>query len=278
MHRVITRLAIAGVCAPLLGAVALVGAVTPAAAAAEPTPCGDVEVLAHRGTHNDTVDENTIAAFDATARGGWSVETDVRPDAQGQLWVFHDADPFRATGTSGTFSQMTSAEVGALRYRQSGSPVVSFSALLTWMAEHPEVRTYIEPKQKLLARPGRPTLNVPRQILRRVTNRGFTQRTWITRFREALPADPGIGLDSKPRNVAPDPATLAGDGYDVVTLWPAAMNAENVAAYHAVGIAVHASESVKRWFWRRSIRAGADGIVTDAPGAVLRDCQATFGG
>ncbi len=246
-------------------------------AAADATSCAGLEVLAHRGVHTEDIDENSLAGFDATASGGWSVETDIRADAEGRLWVFHDRDPSRATGTTGLLDEMTSAEVGALRYTQAGSEVVAFGELLDWMVDHPGVPTYIEPKVKLATRPGGASYNVPRRIVRRLSDLALTDRSWITSFRQALPAAPGVGLVSKPHSAPPEPQQLADSGFDTVTLRPVDMTSANVEAYHQVGIDVQADKSDSPTIWRRAVRAGADAVLTDEPGAVRPDCQATFG-
>ncbi len=46
------------------------------------------------------------------------------------------------------------------------------------------------------------------------------------------------------------------------------MTPGNVAAYHRLGIAVHADESDKHWVWRRAVAAGADAVLTDVPADV----------
>ncbi len=275
MKMFVVRLATTCLLAPLVVLVALAGA---GPAAAEATSCDQLEVLAHRGVHTDDVDENSLAGFDATASGGWSVETDIRADAEGRLWVFHDRDPSRATGTSGLLDEMSSAQVGELRYTRAGTAVVPFNALLDWMVAHPGVPTYLEPKVRLATGPGGASFNVPRRIVRRLSDLGLTDRSWITSFRQALPAAPGVGLVSKPRRAPLEPQQLAESGFDAVTLRPVDMTSANVEAYHQVGISVQADKSEDRTIWRRAIRAGADAVLTDAPGAVRSDCQATFGG
>ena len=272
MRTLAARTVVLGLITPLLG----IAGVTTAGPAAASTPCAQVEVLAHRGVHTATIDENTLAAYDGAAAGGFSLETDIRADADGVLWVFHDRDPFRATGTSGTFDQMSTSQVSALRYRESGSRVLPYNALLAWMVRNPGVRTYIEPKMKFLPREGRRALNIPKEIVRRLINLGLTDRSWITSFREALPADPAVGLLDKALSGAPDPQTVADAGYDTVSLGPVDMTPGNVAAYHRLGIAVHADESDKHWVWRRAVAAGADAVLTDVPADVSPDCQGFF--
>ncbi len=80
MRSLTARMAALGLAAPLFGLVGVVAA-GPAVAS---TPCAQVEVLAHRGVHTATIDENTLAAYDGAAAGGFSLETDIRADADGR--------------------------------------------------------------------------------------------------------------------------------------------------------------------------------------------------
>ena len=76
--------------------------------------------MAHRGYHSGGVVENTLAAFVEATRRGFSIETDVWKDSDGQLWVFHDHDVERLTGTPGYIDEMTTEQVAALRFLKGG--------------------------------------------------------------------------------------------------------------------------------------------------------------
>ncbi|OQM73201.1 glycerophosphodiester phosphodiesterase [Manganibacter manganicus] len=73
--------------------------------------------VAHRGLHdsNKTRWENTLSAFDAAARRGYSIECDAHLSSDGVPVVIHDDNLKRLTGEDGFVWQRTAAELGALR-------------------------------------------------------------------------------------------------------------------------------------------------------------------
>jgi glycerophosphoryl diester phosphodiesterase len=73
--------------------------------------------IAHRGLHDSNKSrwENTLSAFDAAARRGYSIECDVHLSSDGVPVVIHDDDLKRLTGEDGFVWQRTAAELGALR-------------------------------------------------------------------------------------------------------------------------------------------------------------------
>lgn len=72
--------------------------------------------IAHRGFHdaNRSRWENTLAAFDAAAKRGFSIECDVHLTADGEVVVFHDEKLERLTGSQGLVHQKTASEMCAL--------------------------------------------------------------------------------------------------------------------------------------------------------------------
>jgi glycerophosphoryl diester phosphodiesterase len=72
--------------------------------------------IAHRGLHdlNNKCWENTLSAFDAAAKAGFSIECDVHLSADGIPVVFHDEDLKRLTGREGQIHALTGAEACAL--------------------------------------------------------------------------------------------------------------------------------------------------------------------
>lgn len=73
-----------------------------------------VKAIAHRG-YSHEAPENTLAAIRLAAEKGFKyVEFDVREDADGQLWLMHDATVDRTTNNTGTLTDMTTDEVAAL--------------------------------------------------------------------------------------------------------------------------------------------------------------------
>lgn len=66
---------------------------------------------AHRGLHDGTVPENSIAAFRAAMDAGFGIECDIRKSSDGRAVVFHDAGLERLTDRTGA---MDSQSVGEL--------------------------------------------------------------------------------------------------------------------------------------------------------------------
>lgn len=63
--------------------------------------------IAHRGLHDATRPENSMAAFEAAARNGYAIELDVRASADGDAIVFHDRELDRLTAASGPVASRT---------------------------------------------------------------------------------------------------------------------------------------------------------------------------
>ena len=72
--------------------------------------------IAHRGLHDLNKErwENTLAAFDAAAKAGFTIECDVHLTKDGGVIVFHDDDLKRLTGREGRISDLTLAEATEL--------------------------------------------------------------------------------------------------------------------------------------------------------------------
>jgi len=73
--------------------------------------------IAHRGQWMAGAErpENSLAAFEAAARSGNTVELDVQLTADSKVVVFHDPDVERMTGQSGTVAELTLGELRELR-------------------------------------------------------------------------------------------------------------------------------------------------------------------
>lgn len=75
--------------------------------------------FAHRGLHDDSCPENSLAAFDQAVRRGFAIELDVRLTVDGVPVVFHDATLRRLTGDRRRIAQLPAREV--CRQRLLGS-------------------------------------------------------------------------------------------------------------------------------------------------------------
>ena len=54
--------------------------------------------LAHRGLHNDTIDENSMQAFKRAVEHGYGIELDVHATLDNKIVVMHDLSTLRTTG------------------------------------------------------------------------------------------------------------------------------------------------------------------------------------
>lgn len=67
--------------------------------------------IAHRGLHNSTIPENSIAAFEAAIEQNYPIELDLQLMSDGNLAVFHDSDLERMTGVSGNIQAQTRSSI-----------------------------------------------------------------------------------------------------------------------------------------------------------------------
>lgn len=72
--------------------------------------------IAHRALHDRHAGrpENSRAAVQAAVDGGYGIEIDLQPSADGIAMVFHDPDLARLTGNRGLVRDCTAAELGRL--------------------------------------------------------------------------------------------------------------------------------------------------------------------
>lgn len=70
---------------------------------------------AHRGLHGDGVPENSMTAFRQALEAGYGIELDVQTTRDGVVVVFHDYNLSRMTGKDALLTDLTLAELKALR-------------------------------------------------------------------------------------------------------------------------------------------------------------------
>ena len=88
------------------------------------------QLFAHRGLHDETKAENTLAAFEAACAAGYGIELDVRFSKDGQLVVFHDDDLQRMCGDPRRPEQLTYAELQTLPLKGTGERIPGFDEVL----------------------------------------------------------------------------------------------------------------------------------------------------
>ena len=88
--------------------------------------------IAHRGLHDAArgVIENTASAFLAAVAGGYGIELDVQPSADGTPVVFHDAVLDRLTDETGDVRNYSAAELEALRLRGTDDRILPLARIL----------------------------------------------------------------------------------------------------------------------------------------------------
>lgn len=85
---------------------------------------------AHRGLWNDTLPENSAAAFRHAVDNGFGIELDVHVTSDDRLIVFHDDTLDRMCGVPGKVADKTMAELLALRLKDSGHRMPTFDEVL----------------------------------------------------------------------------------------------------------------------------------------------------
>lgn len=92
--------------------------------------------IAHRGLHDRAagIPENTIAAAEAAIAGGYAIECDVQPSADGEAMVFHDEALGRLTQASQPIASRTVAELSAVTVTGTSERIPTLSDFLARIA------------------------------------------------------------------------------------------------------------------------------------------------
>jgi len=92
--------------------------------------------VAHRGLHDRAcgVVENSEGAVRAAIAGGYAIEIDIQPSADGVPMVFHDEDLGRLTDATGRTDARTAAELSALRLKDSDEGIPTLARILEVVA------------------------------------------------------------------------------------------------------------------------------------------------
>lgn len=86
--------------------------------------------IAHRGLHDETAPENSIAAFEKAITNGLAIELDLRLSKDGRLVVFHDAKLKRMCSVSGGVKDYTYDELKVFRLKDSDEHIPLFADVL----------------------------------------------------------------------------------------------------------------------------------------------------
>lgn len=231
---------------------------------------GDVIAFAHRGGTGRHI-ENTMAAFaEAVSLGYRYLETDVHATVDGKLAAFHDPDLTRIAGLDKLISEMTLADVEALRLAGPDGRTYRIPSLDELLTTWPDARFNIDPKADEAVEP----------LIRAIREHGATDRVCIGSFsdqrirtcRKAL--GPSLCTSMGPRSIgrlrAASVGVPSGTFVDACVQVPPTwrgrplVDARFVAAAHARNIAVHVWTINDMAEAERLIDLGVDGIMTDA--------------
>jgi len=89
--------------------------------------------IAHRGLHDETRPENSIAAAEAAIAAGFAIELDIQFSADGVPFVFHDDDLERLTGAVGLIRETMAVELDSITL-SDGSNLPRLEAFLGFVA------------------------------------------------------------------------------------------------------------------------------------------------
>lgn len=89
---------------------------------------------AHRGLHDSTRPENSLAAFRAALEQGYGVELDVHLLKDGELAVIHDSSLLRLTGREGRVEDLTAADLPQYHLGGTAETIPTFSQVLALFA------------------------------------------------------------------------------------------------------------------------------------------------
>lgn len=92
--------------------------------------------VAHRGLHggDSGAIENTASAFEAAIAGGYGIECDLQVSADGEAMVHHDDALGRLTEGEGRLAALSTAEIKAVRFRQTDDRVLTLGELCELVA------------------------------------------------------------------------------------------------------------------------------------------------
>ena len=94
------------------------------------TKLGLADRYAHRGFHDETAPENSLAAFRKAVQMGFHTELDVHMIADATLVVFHDDDLERMTGVSGRIADYDLVALRSLRLAGTEEYIPTFDEVL----------------------------------------------------------------------------------------------------------------------------------------------------
>ena len=220
-------------------------------------------VFSHQGTAKEETPES-FAAYDlAILYGSRYLEQDLVVSSDGVLYCSHDTSPEALTGESRLFSEMTSAEIDALRVRDSDQRLLRlrdvferYGGAVTYVIELKRDTVSLEPFLKLVEE-----CQMQDHILVQSSSMSTLQR-----IEELWPEMPKLFLlfdKERYQQALKEPCV------DIIGMSSAYFNQEECDRVHAAGkkCCVYVCNSTETI--RRAIEIGADCYFTDYTGKAL---------
>ena len=85
---------------------------------------------AHRGLHDETAPENSMAAFQRAVEAGYGIEMDVHLMADGNLAVIHDSSLKRTAGLDKIITELTAEDLPLCKLEGTGESIPLFTDVL----------------------------------------------------------------------------------------------------------------------------------------------------
>ncbi len=86
--------------------------------------------LAHRGLHNELVDENSVASFEDAVKQGFGLEIDIHLTKDEKVVIIHDYTTTRVTGVEKKVTESTLAELNKLSLLKTKSKIPQLKDVL----------------------------------------------------------------------------------------------------------------------------------------------------
>ena len=228
-----------------------------------------VVAIAHRGEHLHHP-ENTIPAFEEAIRlGADFIEVDVQTTADGKLVLSHDATVSRCTNGQGRISEMTFEQLKALDAGVKSGPEFAGTRIPTFDQvldlARGKIGIYVDVKNASAA-----------DLVSHIDGHGMTDKVVIycglKLAREIQASNPRLKVMPESSDVDHakllieqlHPRVIAFDARDFTPEVIAVVKQANAKVYVDRMGATDVPEG-----WQSAIDAGADGIQTDRPGALV---------
>jgi glycerophosphoryl diester phosphodiesterase len=253
---------------------------SPAASAASaspspsPTPAtfGVPPVLAHRGGE-EVYPAETIAAFDAAAKNGYAIETDVRWTRDGVPVLIHNDDLTDGVTCTGRYS-VADTDWSTLRKRchpiskngQKVYPLAEYQEAVDTVAKYPDAQFFPEVKVNQ-------TSQQVQQYLKALEDADLTARTVVTSFKpeelakiRAQAQIDQIKIRLMLFQQSREPMSAVQDkGLWAVAVEKQVVTRSYVSALHKLGLKVVVWTVNGDWEWASAMATGADVVLTDYP-------------